>query len=100
MVAQTCPIMIPRGRWFLSLPVSLTALISAVLTLVLFLPTTVLTDNVSSQTLAWVIWAVAATVMGFACGFLRERSSSVVPAMVVHATGLVAVWVVLNVLAG
>lgn len=96
LLAQTFPIMIPKGHWFLSLPVLLTATTSAVLSLVLFLPTSLFNEILSSEALGLVGWVTAAFVMGLVSGLIRERSASVWPASAFHATAVASVWIVLT----
>lgn len=99
ILAETFPIMIPRGHWFMSVPVVLTASISAALTVLLYLPTTLVTEGLSSTPLKWVVWLTATAAMGLVSGIVRERSASVWPVAAFHATGVTAAWVLLTLFA-
>ncbi len=99
ILVQAYPIMIPGGRWFVSVPVVVTTVLSTVFTVLLFLPTTLLSPWLSSLTLRWGAWVFAAVIVGSGCGLIRERSASVWPAAVLHATAVATAWAVLNLLA-
>jgi hypothetical protein len=95
-LAAVFPIMIPRGRWFLSAPLEIVSVVSVVCTVVLFLPTPVLSGAPFTPGLRWVAWLIAAAAMALAAGVVRERSASVWPVVAFHAAAMPAAWLLLN----
>ncbi len=76
------------GRWFLSVPTIASASISAALSIVLFLP-----QHLARDDLGWwliPLWVAGAAGLGLACGMIRERSASLIPAAGTHL--LAALW--------
>lgn len=79
----------PGGRWFISVPAVVSALASATLSALLFLPQSVAAPGGPGL---WIVppWLIGALVLGAACAMARERSGSLLPPIVVHLAA--ALW--------
>lgn len=77
------------GRWFLSKPTLIAGVFSAGLSSLLFLPQLLLQQGGVGY---WLIplWLVGALVVGLGAGVARERSGSLIPALLLHL--LAALW--------
>jgi hypothetical protein len=79
----------PGGRWFVSVPAIVSALASAVLSSLLFLPQSLARSDGPGLTLV-PAWLGGSLVLGAACAMARERSGSLIPPVVLHLVA--ALW--------
>ena len=89
-LARAFPIMTPGGERFMSIPVVVGAVLSAVATMALF-TSGPLIEGLPSTSVN-VLWAAGALVVGVTAGMIRERSGSVWAAAAVHAVVAVGAW--------
>jgi hypothetical protein len=89
-LARVFRIMTPGGERFVSVPVAVSAVLSAIATLLLFPGTPLLAEVVPVA--ATSVAGVAALVVGLAAGAIRERSGSVWVAAASHAAIAAATW--------
>jgi len=78
------------GKWFVSTPTTICAVLSTALSMVLFLPGHL---AATSGGWWWLIpsWVSGALLLGVVCGIARERSASLVPPILIHL--LAALWI-------
>jgi len=87
----------PGGRWFLSAPAAVAALLSGVLTPVLFGVRSWLLPS-SAQPLRLTAAVVSAILLGVVCGVARERWSSLWPPVVLHVCAAAGAVLILGLL--
>lgn len=90
------PVMLWSGRWFLSVPNAIAALISTGAIVVLWLPPVWFEPGVVTPAL----WPIAAGVLGLVCGAVRERGGSVWVPVVLHLLSAAVAWGVVANLTG
>jgi hypothetical protein len=90
-LAEYWPVQRTNGPWFVSRPVTISAVLTAVVSC-LYLPAALAVPGAPGL---WAVpvWIVGAIVLGLACGMVRERSRSLLPPVVLHVVA--AVWAVL-----
>jgi len=91
-LARVFRIMTPGGERFVSIPVVVSGLVSAIATLVLF-PGGPLVRSAPGP-IGVLAWGASALVVGVVCGAIRERSGSMWAAAAVHAVVAAAAWLV------
>jgi len=91
-LARVFRIMTPGGERFVSIPVVVSGLLSAIATLVLFSPGPLVSS--APGPVGMLAWGASALVVGVVCGAIRERSGSVWAAAVVHGVVAAAAWLV------
>jgi hypothetical protein len=81
----------PGGDWFLSVPNVLAAVMSGIAAVILLVAPTWSLPGSLKLTQA-VHWLAAIFVLALTCGFIRERSGSLLASVIIHALAATAAW--------
>jgi hypothetical protein len=87
------PVMMGSGRFFVSVPSTISAFVYASAVTVCLVPPAWLTDVFAGW---WAVWFAAAMIFGLICGAVREWWRSLWAAVILHAFAAIAAWFVFS----